>query len=113
MPQIIFYAITSDPPPSPPVVVFYFRQVQTCVHCYGQGSCVNGMCRCFDNYDGESCAVLLCPNNCNLHGVCINVEGTPACLCNPPYGGVDCLLPQCMNQVFFAFLMEEIDHQTN
>jgi len=44
--------------------------------CSARGICNrgNGMCECFDGYEGESCQRTSCPNLCSGHGTCEYIE---------------------------------------
>jgi len=82
--------------------------------CSNQGICdrTTGMCTCFTNYDGIACERTVCPNNCNMAGVCYTekqlaieasrVYSTPwdadkqmGCVCDLGRRGPDCSLFEC------------------
>jgi hypothetical protein len=79
--------------------------------CSNKGVCdrTSGECVCFANYDGIACERTVCPNNCNLAGVCFSqaqlatdagrVYSTPwdaekelGCVCDLGRRGPDCSL---------------------
>ncbi|XP_071481488.1 N-acetylglucosamine-1-phosphodiester alpha-N-acetylglucosaminidase-like [Diadema antillarum] len=73
------------------------RQVSTivCVHeprcnprdCSGHGDCIEGECRCHDNWHGPSCDQLQCGvQNCSMHGSCLG----GGCHCDVGYLPPDC-----------------------
>ena len=43
-------------------------------HCSHHGQCVAGRCRCHLPWSGKSCDSLICPGNCNGHGLCLEGE---------------------------------------
>jgi len=79
------------------------------MECSNKGLCdrSSGECVCFDGYEGSACQRTVCPNSCNGHGVCRNMNDrtraidssdyplwdslkNQACVCDPGYSGIDC-----------------------
>lgn len=52
------------------------KEERSFLECSGQGKCnrQNGICDCFQGYEGTACQRQSCPNNCNSHGVCTAVN---------------------------------------
>ena len=49
--------------------------------CSDHGVCINGRsCRCDPMWEGETCDLLRCPNECNQHGDCINEKQPEMCV---------------------------------
>jgi len=82
--------------------------------CSNRGICnrENGICECFENYEGIACERSVCPNNCNNQGVCYTekqlaedagrIYETPwdadkfvGCVCDLGFRGPDCRLVEC------------------
>lgn len=59
--------------------------------CAGRGICNrdNGLCECFEGYDGESCHRTTCPNLCSGHGTCEYVEDMEFMAVHADFNGED------------------------
>ena len=66
-------------------------------NCNSNGQCdfTNGICKCFDGFEGEACQKKVCLNNCSGNGTCSQV--TKTCICNTGYSGEDCSKKVCVN----------------
>jgi hypothetical protein len=84
------------------------------VECSNKGTCnrATGECECFSNYEGVACARTVCPDDCNLHGVCWpermlaeragRIYTSPwdaskqiGCVCDAGYRGPSCAEQEC------------------
>merc|ERR1712023_20437 len=66
-----------------------------CPHdCWGNGACVNGVCKCSPGWTYYDCSLRICPSTCSNHGFCFN--GT--CHCHTGWAGVDCDQPACKSE---------------
>ena len=82
--------------------------------CNGQGLCQDSqlppVCQCYQDYFGDDCSQVKCPNDCSNNGACDSRQvcthfpesgetdcsgGTGKCACNYPYFGKDCSLKTC------------------
>jgi hypothetical protein len=82
--------------------------------CSNKGTCdkKTGLCKCFDNYEGDACERTTCPNDCSGRGICVTakqlaaeagkVYATPwdavkqqGCVCDIGFRGPDCSLREC------------------
>jgi len=65
-----------------------------------RGKCQDGNCACIPGWEGESCSVKTCLNNCSTVGHC--VEGV--CFCPLGYSGDDCsVFEDCFKKCFHGF----------
>ena len=79
-----------------------FHIKQECIHCSGNGQCLeNGECLCDEGYTGEDCSIRECLNGCSgePYGKCIVNKPVSLCECNQELkrGGDDCSLIFCLN----------------
>jgi len=85
--------------------------------CSSRGTCdyADGVCKCFDGYEGKACRRATCPNDCSGHGRCLTngevdfmyTSHTPfndgfwdkdlsqQCVCDRGYEGWDCSQRTC------------------
>lgn len=98
--------------------------------CSNKGVCdrTTGECVCFSNYDGIACERTVCPNDCNLAGVCFTqkqlaieagrVYSTPwdaekqlGCVCDLGRRGPDCSLCKwSIQHNLFLFPLTRMGH---
>ena len=57
------------------------------LNCSNQGHCVDNNCLCLTGYTGYACQIERCPNNCGIHGICMN---STYCECEEGYSGYKC-----------------------
>ena len=81
------------------------------MECSNKGVCDRdtGMCECFPNFEGIACERTVCPNDCNMSGVCYtqkelaeeanriyevpwDAEKNTGCVCDLGFRGPDCRL---------------------
>lgn len=59
----------------------------TNVACSRHGKCIDGVCRCDEDWGGPDCSIVNCSyNRCNFHGNCINSK----CECYDDWTGETC-----------------------
>ena len=82
--------------------------------CSNKGECdtKTGLCKCFDNYEGDACERTVCPNDCSGRGICATAKQLAAeagkmyetpwdalkqqgCICDIGSRGPDCSLREC------------------
>lgn len=77
--------------------------------CGGKGICdrKEGLCKCFEGYEGRGCRRMSCPEGCNSRGVCKTLYAIDStyngwdaskiqrCVCDPAYEGISCLDRKC------------------
>jgi len=82
--------------------------------CSNKGECdrKTGLCKCFDNYEGDACERTVCPNDCSGRGICVTAKQLAAeasktyqtpwdavkqqgCICDVGSRGPDCSLREC------------------
>eukprot|EP00300_Choanocystis_sp_HF-7_P033577 c45953_g1_i1.p1 GENE.c45953_g1_i1~~c45953_g1_i1.p1 ORF type:complete len:732 (+),score=76.34 c45953_g1_i1:23-2197(+) len=61
--------------------------------CSENGACRDGVCVCFDGWNGDFCQSRTCPLDCSGHGKCNTTSGM--CECDLPYFGRACSLMFC------------------
>ena len=57
------------------------------MNCNDNGFCVDGVCKCNQDYYGAACEHKACFKECNYKGKCLT-NGT--CVCDIGYEGFDC-----------------------
>lgn len=106
------------------------------MECSNKGVCdrTGGECVCYDGYEGSACQRSVCPNSCNGHGVCRNIQDMTqsvgsasnytyqlwdaqkiqACVCDPGYSGVDCSERLCPkgDDPLSPNEQNQVDHQS-
>jgi len=62
------------------------------VPCGDHGYCDNGLCRCFQGWQGPNCRAPQCPGDCSGHGVCSqsSPHAPGECVCDFGWGGSAC-----------------------
>jgi hypothetical protein len=55
-------------------------------NCGGVGTCVNGVCQCSSPFKGAGCEQPICPNACNINGLCSTTSDI-GCRCNAGFKG--------------------------
>ncbi|KAL6069490.1 N-acetylglucosamine-1-phosphodiester alpha-N-acetylglucosaminidase [Balamuthia mandrillaris] len=53
------------------------------------GECVDGHCKCKDDWIGLDCSYKDCPHKCSEHGRCVR----GFCLCDEGWSGIECSIP--------------------
>ena len=96
------------------------------MECSNKGMCnrQDGVCECFEGYEGSACQRASCPNDCSNHGVCKSIfqiaeadnsntyelwdkYSTMGCYCDPGYFGPDCSLRECKHGVDPLYIDDE------
>jgi len=84
------------------------------MECSNKGICErkDGVCECFEGYEGSACQRASCPNDCSGHGTCEHIETiaaleygnmyelwdegmTMGCVCDAGFSGADCSSRDC------------------